>query len=150
MRLLLILLACFVSNALADDATDQEAIRALISALNDAPRPTGLFSYDSDGSDLLARLLPEKSAVIRSYPQWFQPPFILPGTFPATRSQQQNPSILGRSIYFLSPDVAIADAVWVLRKLGELQTRPLLLILKRVDSQWKIVSFRELAPVLLR
>ncbi len=150
MRPLLILLACFVSNAQADEAADHQAIRALISALNDAPRPTGLFSYDSDGSDLLVRLLPEKSAVIRPYHYWYQPPFILPGTFPATRSQQQNPSILGCSIYFPSPDVAVADAVWVLRKAGEPQTRPLLLILKRVDSQWEIVSFRELAPVLVR
>ena len=125
---------------MADEAADRQAIRAVVKALNDVPRPTGLFTPGADRADLLTELLQYKPKVIISHEPWGEIAAIRPGT----------PTITERSIRFITSDFALADAAWVNRNPGEAQTRPLLLLMKRVDSTWKIISLRELAPLLVR
>lgn len=131
MRLVLCSVSLFFASwALADSASDRVAIASVITALNDHSRPrSSLFTADAAAdSDELARLSSMDRMLSRS---------------DGPLSEVTAPKIEIRSIRFITRNVAMVDAANT--QYGALilsKSVPLLLVMKREGSNWRIASFR--------
>jgi hypothetical protein len=125
----------------ADEAADRAAIEKTIGALSVAPIREDLFAVDFDGRAELARLAEtprmvetdEKPTVVISKEPWGEATIVMQGM-----TVRAMPVIVVNKIRFLAADVAMVDAVG---------RGPLLFVLKKFRTDWKIASLRILAPL---
>jgi hypothetical protein len=135
MKAFLCLTLVFAACAWADEAADRQAIEHVIALLNEHSPPAALFTADSDGRAALERLHPwdrdrvRRPAVVISHEPW--------GEANISWIAPCGP-IVSRSVRFITPEVALADA-----GCGDLQ---LLVVMKKEGTDWKIASARVLAP----
>jgi hypothetical protein len=149
----------------ADEPADRAAIDRVIAQLNQYPPPTALFTADSDAPAALRQLWKARHPVYRvrpwgwdpasttdhptvtiSHEPWGEATINLPGARPLPPMEMVNPRIVGRSVRFLTPEVALAEGVCVYDIEGGGQQRtPLLFVLKKEGNDWKIASLRVLA-----
>jgi hypothetical protein len=122
----------FASLALADSDADRTAIESIITTLNDHAAPAStLFTTDGADSAELGRLADLDRMLSHS-----EEPL----------SEVTAPRIMVRSIRFITPDVALVDGInaqygsVILRK-----SVPVLLVMKKEGSNWRIASFRTIA-----
>ena len=142
MKKLLWLPLLFCGFLRADEAADREKIGRVIAALNQIPRPAGLFTADFDGwAALAAPGIGGGLTVVISHEPWGEARLE-----PRSLGTVLDSRISSGAIRFITPDVALADGA--LRYTGESgtsQTTPLLLIMKRDGEGWKIAAVRVLA-----
>ncbi|MGA3189576.1 MAG: hypothetical protein ABSF22_20920 [Bryobacteraceae bacterium] len=139
MRSIIFAVVLFAGAAGAEEFADRAAIEKTISALNVWPVRADIFTADFDGRQELARLAQNpqvvaadaKPSVEISKEPWGEATISLPGMI-----LRISPAIVTKKIRFLSADVAMVDAV------GK---GPLLFVLKREGTDWKIASLRILA-----
>ena len=123
----------------AEEAADRAAIEKTIAALSVAPVRADLFTADFDGRAEMARLTEtprmvesdEKPTVVISKEPWGEATIVMQGM-----TVRAMPVIVVKKIRFLTPEVVMVDGV------GRV---PLLLVLKKVGTDWKIASLRILA-----
>ncbi len=139
------------SYASADEVADRAAIGRTIATLNESSQHDALFTADGNAASELALL------------RRVNPPFRIVGPsdgsvavptvtiskepwgearidFPAAE-----PRTVNRSITFITPDVALAEAACTYLD-ATTQATPLLFVMKREGGDWKIASLRVLAP----
>ena len=137
-----IILAMFLCGGgawAADEVAERAAIEKTIAALSVWPVRANLFTADFDGRAELARLTQSsqivpgdaKPSVEISKEPWGEATISLPGTIVG-----RSPAIVTRKVRLLSADVAMVDAV---------AKGPVLIVLKREGTEWKIASLRILA-----
>ncbi len=123
MKLLLCFWILATSCAWADEATDREAIEQQVSAFNNHSKPpSDLFTADMPDSERTA-LLTEPMSEVSSV------------------------KIVIRSVRFITPEVAMVDCTNT--QYGSaivVQTIPVLLVVKKDGSQWKIAYLRVFGP----
>jgi hypothetical protein len=157
MKVLLCLPLAFAAAAWADEAADRASIERVIAAVNEVPAPEAVFTADSDAAAALERIWKGKSLRYRFGPRHGSSSGTPTVTIshepwgeatignPLPPTEIMNPRILSRSIRFLTPGVALADATCVYWTTAGAQTTPLLFVLKKVAGNWKIASLRVLA-----
>ena len=157
MKALLCLPLLLAAGAGADEASDRVAIGRAIAAVNNVPAPDALFTADSDAADALQRICRDNPPVYR-FPSW-ERGHAAPGTvsisqepwgeatigLPLPPGEITNPRIEGRSIRFLTQDVALVDGACVYRTAAGTRITPLLFVMKKDADDWKIASLRVLA-----
>lgn len=159
MRRIVISLALFAGFAWADEVADRAAIEKTVAGLNVFPPRADLFTADFDGREELLRLrrtsilivCPEvwgelcspagvtmettiddrPGEVIISKEPWGEATISMPGSVVGMRVL-----ILAKKIRFLTPEAAIVDAMG---------RRPVLIVLRKEGTDWKIASLRILA-----
>lgn len=110
--------------AWADESADRTAISRAVAALNEFP----LSSSD-------------RATVIVSREPWGEAVIQLPGA-----GSILNLRIVSRHIHFITADVALADCDFASEDGSTtLQTRPILLVMKKQEGDWKIAAIRRLA-----
>jgi hypothetical protein len=116
-------------SALADSDADRTAIQSVIATLNDHTAPaSNLFTTDGADSAELGRLADLDRMLSRSA---------------EPLSEVTPPKITVRSIRFITTDVALVDGVNA--QYGSVivtKSVPVLLVMKREGSNWRIASFR--------
>ncbi|MGD0497605.1 MAG: hypothetical protein ABSC23_04120 [Bryobacteraceae bacterium] len=140
----------------ADEAADHTAITRAIAALNEFPQPAGLFTADADGPAVIDqlwkgrrlayRMRPASSSdqptVIISHEPWGEATI----NFPTVPVEIVNPPVVGRTIRFVTPNVALVDGAFTVDADSvNPQTTPLLFVMKKERQDWKIASIRVLA-----
>lgn len=139
MKALLCLPLLFAACAWADESAERQDIDRVIASVNDNP-PAATFTADSDARPTLERLRPwakergRRPAVVISHDPW--------GEATISWTGPCGP-IVSRTIRFITPDVALADATC---GYGDSSGLPLLFVLKKERADWKIASLRILAP----
>jgi hypothetical protein len=129
----------------ADEAADRASIEKTVSQMSASPAPAGLFTEDFDGRTELARFgIPTSTG---------QCPENCPAGIPIVVANQPGVVVISKEpmgeavwlpkkpiviskIRILTADVAMVDAVW---------TGPVLILLKKTGTDWKIASLRILA-----
>jgi len=114
------------SAAWADEAADRVAIEATVAGLNTPPSLPSLFTKDfANGNELSRFLTPFPTVVISREPMG-----------EATLSIAHGHFVL-RSVAFVSPDTGVVVAVY--------ERVPVLFVMRREESSWRIASFRVLS-----
>lgn len=157
-------LMAFAACGWADEAADRTAIGRVIVALNEMTVSSGarngssvhpeLFTADSEGPAVIEQLRKGKrlkfqlrqpapsasdhATVTISHDPWREVVVNLPMTMEIT-----NPRIESRTIRFITPDVALADAISIYEG-GTVEMTRLLFVMKKVGDGWKIASLRAL------
>ena len=157
------------SCSFADEMGDRLAIDRTIAALNESARSVSLFTHDADAAAELARL-PKSNpptpgpagdpgsqapvdhpTVTISKEPWGEATINFPGLGPFPPLELFKPRIISGAIRFITPDVALADGLWIgSGESGSIQTRPLLFVMKREEGAWKIAAIRATGPPGLR
>jgi hypothetical protein len=153
--------------AAADEGANTAAIERTIAQVNRLPWPDGLFTADSDAPPVLEDLWKGKRLVYRlgtradeagafetdrphvviSHEPWGEATIEFPGVPAAPALEVVNPRIVNRTVRYLAPDEAVAEADSLYRdRNGDVQTTPLSFVMKKEDGRWKIASLRVLAP----
>lgn len=136
---------CFICGLLifstftwADERTDRVAIQGIVDALNDYVPDGGqqhvsaLFTNDADNQ--LARLSDLDRRLVPTNTLW---------------SEVTKPKIALQSIRFVTPDVALVDAANIQYGSTILVRRvPLLIVVKREASGWRIASLRVMVDLM--
>jgi hypothetical protein len=158
-----ILLAPYAS---ADEAADRVAIDRAVAALNELPQRADVFT--DDASSELKRLPNVKPRAFRvpgpqddrvslprtdgptvtiSHEIWGEATINIPGVASLPVFEILNPRIVNGAIRFITPEVALTDGIWKYEdENGMTQTIPILFVMKKEGSNWKIASLRVLAP----
>jgi hypothetical protein len=153
------------SYAFGDETADRLAIARTITALNESARSVSLFTHDADAAAELARLpksqpptpgpvgAPASPArtdhptITISKEPWGEATINFPGLGPFPPVEFFSPRITSGAIRFITPDVALADGLWIgSGESGSIQTRPLLFVMKREEGAWKIAAIRATGP----
>jgi hypothetical protein len=124
------------------------------------PQSAKIFTTDVDGRSGLAQLWRGKQIAFRvrsdagaparipssevrvSKEPWGEATFNIPGLDPYLLVEIINPKIESRSIRFITPDVALVDAVVTYEDAAVQDATPLLLVLKKEGADWKIAAIR--------
>ncbi|SPE33156.1 exported hypothetical protein [Candidatus Sulfopaludibacter sp. SbA3] len=116
----------FAICGLAQDAADRVTIERLIGSLNE-PDAKPVFTSDADRGEAahLANLVKQLGDMRRPW------------------SETAAPRIFSKAVRFITPDVALVDAL-VAPYGMVLPTTPALFVMKKVGPDWRIASFREL------
>ena len=141
MKAAIFALILFAGGAWADETADRAAVAKTVRALNTFPVDPGLFTADYDGPrDPLRRTSTAPSTGPVACPEvWWETCGMAIGDSPERvllPPEYRNSRIVPAKIRFVTPDVAVVDAMG---------RRPLLMVLKREGTDWKIASIRELA-----
>lgn len=159
-RLLFCLPLLLTSYALADEPGDRAAIVQTVTALNEFPHPSTLFTDDASSDlDRLPNVRPLAFRVMsRPAQPALHPPHVTISHepwgeasigIPLPQMEILNPRITVNSIRFLTPEIALVDGNWTYHKdIADTQTIPLLFIMKKETDSWKIASLRLLAEPL--
>ena len=124
-------------GARANEAADSEAIEHVIAALNDPKPAESLFTSDFSLLEMSQFINLRNSMQQAAHPVWSEQP-----PKPAW-SDQAEPRVFSRSIHFVTADVALVDGV--INQLGASpRSVPLLFVMKRDGSAWRIAIFRVL------
>lgn len=125
----------------ADEVTDRAAIENTVRALGLSPAREGLYTADFDHAEL-ARLGPAPVAEGGGIPVTIDG---VPGTVVISKEPMgeaewfppgTHASMVVKKIRFVTPEVAMADAM---------AKGPVLIVLRKVGTDWKIASLRRLA-----
>ena len=129
MKVVLCLTVLLAICAHADEVSDRAAIRDLMADLNHPDqRPLAdLFTADADRVEQ-ARLAYLVQRLEERKRPW---------------SETATPAIVSRSVRFVTADVALVDAMYAPYG-AVLRGTPMLFVLKKVATDWRIVSVREL------
>ena len=133
MKPILCLSLLFSACMWADEAADRVAIEKVIGALNEPHRGphakslSALFTSDADPAEL--RRLSDMEGRMRQ---------VSDGPW----SEATAPRIVSESIRFVTPDVALVDAA--IAQYGSLlaSREPVLLLMKKQGTEWRIASVR--------
>ena len=126
MKTVVCLAVLLTSAAWAEEAADRVAIEATVAGLNTAPALPSLFTKDfANGNELSSFLPPIPTVVISREPMGEATLSITHGRF------------VSRSVTFVSPDTGVVVAVY-----GRI---PVLFVMRREESSWRIASFRVLS-----
>jgi hypothetical protein len=135
----------FTCCAWADQLGDRIAILQTLASLNSA-QTSEIFAADGHASEELARLRAAhpkgfrivgstaRPSVAISHEVWGEATLTIPAEFP-----------LNRPVTFVSADVALIEGACSFEDEKGLESTPLLFVLKRESSGWKISAVRELA-----
>lgn len=123
----------------ADEVADRAAIEKTIGALSVAPIREDLFTADFDGRAEMARLketprmveTDAKPTVVISKEPWGEATIVMQGM-----TVRAMPVIVVKKIRFLAAEVAMVDGMG---------RAPVLLVLKKYGTDWKVASLRILA-----
>ncbi len=123
----------------ADEVADRAAIEKTIGALSVAPIREDLFTADFDGRAEMARLTETprmvetdaKPTVVISKEPWGEATIVMQGM-----TVRAMPVIVVKKIRFLAAEVAMVDGMG---------RAPVLLVLKKYGTDWKVASLRILA-----
>jgi hypothetical protein len=121
----------FAGLAFADQASDLAAIESVIGALNEPNTATSTL-FEPESTDELSRL--------GDLDRFFQPT-------DRPMSEVTTPRIVSQSIRFVTSDVALVDAAKT--QYGSVllvRSVPLLFVLKREGTSWRIAAVRILMP----
>jgi|SRR5580704_8223203 hypothetical protein len=122
-------------SALADSDADRTAIQSVIATLNDHTAPAStLFATDGADNAELGRLADLDRMLSHS---------------PQPLSEVTAPRITVSSIRFITPDVALLDGINA--QYGSVivaKSVPVLLVMKREGSNWRVASFRNIPNAL--
>jgi hypothetical protein len=141
-------LLLLTSAVCADEAADRPAIARTIASLNEFPQRDEIFTADADGRTALNELWKGKGngvsasssglpMVVISHEPWGEATLYFPGI---------GPRMVSREIRFVSPDVALVDGVFTEQDgNGQMQTKALLLVMKKLGKEWKIAAVRIVA-----
>jgi hypothetical protein len=135
MRLILCLTLLFAACARADETADRAAIERVVGALNqtrsDAKPPRALFTSDADTTELDRFVSLNRQLLEYAGKPW---------------SEVTAPRIVSRSIRFVTPVVALADAA-IVQYGSVILTRsiPIVILVKRTESTWRIAALRMMA-----
>jgi len=153
--IVLISTACLWSG----ESGDRAAIDRSISALNEMPRRTDLFTPDAHATSLLDRLWKGKRLSFRvrtrldggessatsvrpnvtiSHEPWGEATISMP-TMPV---EVVNPKIVSQVIRLITPDVALVDGASVYDSDTGSESTPLLFVMKKVGERWMIAACR--------
>jgi len=154
------------SYASADEAADRVAIDRAVAALNELPQRAAVFTEDA--SSELKRLPNAKPRAFRilgpqddgmslprtdgptvtiSHEIWGEATINIPGVASLSAFEILNPRIANGAIRFITAEVALTDGAWTYEdESGTTQTIPILFVMKKEGSNWKIASLRVLAP----
>ena len=125
----------FASGLVADEAADRAAIDAAIAAVNDPVRRPAVLASDIDSDVDLDRLID------LHLPRCPGPPFLIGMNEPWR--ELTTPQVVSGRVRLLTPDVAIVDGASTIRGAVTLAGRvPLLFVLKREGTEWRIVVAR--------
>jgi hypothetical protein len=159
----LALLLLLIAPAWADETADRTAIGGVITALNEVsvhialkaiPLRTEVFTTDSDALAVLEQLFAGKQFTIKlnsispsssdqpkvviSHEPWGEAALYFPNA-----AELVKPMIRVRTIRFITPDVALVDGAYTYEDDGAaVQTTPLLLVMQKVATNWKVASIR--------
>lgn len=133
MKALVCLALLLAAPAWADEAADRAAIRQTLGLLNVSSERSAQFTSDADGRSRLEAAIhePRRETIPNQplagdywpfWPAYLQQPWLVETT----------------SIRFITEDVALAN--------GRVRYQPLLFVLRKEPSGWKIASVRFLAP----
>ena len=149
MKAVFCLLTPFCLYASADENADRTAIVNVIAALNEFPQHTDSFTADADGKEIVEQLWKGKRlaspmrspsdhpTVVISHEPWGEATIDYPGV------EIVNPRIESRTIRFITPDVALMDGACAYKDGGgNVQTTPLLFVMKKEGDRWKVASIR--------
>ena len=135
MKIVLCLTVLVASAVLADETTDRAAIEATVVALNVSLSQPNLFTGDFTNADELQRFVGGATLTISREPMG-EATLYLP---PLKR-------FVTRSVTFISPDTSVVVAIHERQfKPTDSMRVPVLFVLRREGSDWRIVSFRVLA-----
>jgi hypothetical protein len=146
----LLAIGCFA----AGNPEDTRAIWRTVDGLNRQPVVSETFTDDSDAPAKLAELYKTmrveyqiRSAtltgpkVVISHEPWGEAQIMMPELALEIRT----PRVVCGAIRYVTDDVAVVDASFVVWR-GEIRRRtPLVLVMKKEDELWKIASLRVLA-----
>jgi hypothetical protein len=137
MRVILCLAVVFVSVLKADEVTDRAAIDKVIEGVNDPLQRARLFTKDVDSTVNFDSLIDMHLALSARVP-------VPVGTPEPWRTLTQ-PHVVSGTIRFITPDVAIVDGASVVRgAVTFAETVPLLFVLKKEQSGWRISAVRQI------
>jgi hypothetical protein len=156
MRPILCLSILLASGAWADQLDDRAAIEKVISTLNTSAMSRSAFTVDFKVAELtqLWSASPLWSigpgTVVISHEPWGEAQWV-----PAAAIPPQAPlRLVIRSVRFITPDVALVDAVTAPPKVEPAPDNsvptprvPVLLVMKREISDWRIASIRKTAQL---
>jgi hypothetical protein len=120
MKTLLCIPLLLCASAWADEAADRAAIGRLVAALNTSQDTSSLFIPGAENE--MPRI---------ADPEPRQP-----------WSETTKPALVLGSVRFITPDVALADAVYGQYGSTIIRRYPLLLVVKREGQEWRIASLR--------
>ena len=144
---------CLLIVGITAWADDRTAIARVIAALNEFPQRAELFTADTDAPAVLKQLRRGKRVAYRplrssdhptvtiSHEPWGEVTI----NFPNMGVEILNPKVVSRTIRFITPDVALADGACTYGADGtDVQTTPLLFVMKKDRANWKVASLRVL------
>ncbi len=142
MRPILCLCILLASRAWADEAADRAAIEKTVHALNTAPLSRELFTADFHDFNKLAplRLQGGGGAVVISHEPWGEATWY-PILYPRVKLR-----VVIRSIRFITPVVAHVRGIDQSDEDTSPTSQEVVLVLKKEGVDWRIASFRVLAP----
>jgi hypothetical protein len=137
----LLCLTVLVASALwADETTDRAAIEATVAALNISPSQPNLFTKEFVNADELQRFLGQAGTEAATLTISHEP------MGEATLHLLPLRRFVTRSIAFISPDTSVVVAIHERQFEPAAWNRvPVLFVLRREGSGWRIASFRVLA-----
>jgi hypothetical protein len=136
MKLILGSVLLFLTLGLwADEGGDRDVITNVIAAVNDPLQRPGLFTQDVDSGVDFDRLIDLHIACS-------SPPNIVIGMNETWR-EMTVPYVVSGSIRFITPNVAIVDGASTVRgAVTLLKNVPLLFVLRKEGSKWRITAVR--------
>jgi hypothetical protein len=131
MRLLWTVPLLLVSALCADEASDRRAIEGVIARLNFTDERAGLFASGADVPAELHRLGRVRCNMTGEPRVWSEVP---------------SPRFTRPTVQFLATDLALADTEYLqFHSVVAAVRTPVVVILKRERSEWKIVTLRVMA-----
>jgi hypothetical protein len=156
MRPILCLSILLASGAWADQLDDRAAIERVISTLNTSAVNRGAFTVDFRATELtqlwsaFPLLTIGPGSVIISHEPWGEAQWVPAAVLPP----QAHFRLVIRSVRFITPDVALVDAVTGPPMASPApdnsvppQRVPVLLVMQREGTDWRIASIRKTAQL---
>ena len=119
----------------ADEAADKTAIQAVITAINDHQPTAPLLTTETANT-------PEELVHITELER-------LMDSSSAPMSEKLPPKLVARSIRFITQEIAILEAESIQLAAVSFRTIPVLFVMKKEGTSWRIASFRMLRPAQL-
>ena len=150
----LVFLGILVASSLwaADEAADRASVEATVSALNNSPTPSNIFTADFPNAAELQGLREESRPVILRPADGVtirtqagtlvisREPMGEAAWYPPLATTAFAPRFVTRSVTFTTPDTAVVIAIY--ERPFTSQRIPVLLVLRREGSDWRIASLR--------
>ena len=129
----------------AEEVSDRSAIVRTIAALNILPQPSGIFTAGTDAGLVIDELSKGRRIAVGptltiSHEPWGEATLNIPGMGTISAAEIRNPRIESGNIRFIAADVALVDGTWTLGDSAGDESAPLLFVMKKEDTVWKIAA----------